>query len=202
MYELSGTFLEVCDCYALCPCWLDRPPDDGECTGVFGWDVEAGTIDGVDVAGCRVASVSYHVGPRHHAQQRVVLFVDAAASDDQLRVLTDAFVGRLGGPLGELFGLLGELVDVRRADIAIERPPGGVRLSVGSRVRAAARSILGPSGRPAEIADGALSLSLGTPATIGETTSYRVDLPGVGIDVDVRGRSATSGHFAYHAGAD
>ena len=33
-YDMSGTFLEVCDCRNICPCWTGDSPDEGECTGV------------------------------------------------------------------------------------------------------------------------------------------------------------------------
>ncbi|MDQ4096662.1 MAG: DUF1326 domain-containing protein [Actinomycetota bacterium] len=196
-YEMSGTFLEACDCHALCPCWLDRAPDDGECTGVFAWEVDAGQVDDVDVAGCSVASVSYHSGHRHDAHQRVVLFVDEGVTDEQAARLADVFAGKLGGPLGELGRLLGQLADVRRAAIELAQEGEGVRLSIGTRVRADVRAIRGATGRPITIEDGALADVLGSPATIGESRRYRVDLPGQGMDVDVRARSAAAGQFHY-----
>jgi hypothetical protein len=201
-YDLTGTFLEVCDCFALCPCWLDKAPDDGECTGVFAWSIEHGTINGTDVGGCHVVSVSYHIGHRHDGGQSVVLFIEDEATDEQAGKLADAFVGRLGGPLGELTHLLGELLDVRRAHISIEQTETAAELAVGTRVRAAARAIIGGSGRPTSLANGALAVTLGSPATVGESEHLRVDLPGIGIDVDVRGRSATSGRFDYHHRSD
>jgi len=41
-YRFRGTFYEACDCYTICPCWTGGAPDDGGCTGVFAWAIEAG----------------------------------------------------------------------------------------------------------------------------------------------------------------
>ena len=34
-YRIEGHFLEVCDCFTICPCWSGREPDDAACSGVF-----------------------------------------------------------------------------------------------------------------------------------------------------------------------
>ena len=40
-YRLVGRFLEACDCYAICPCWIDELPDEDRCTGLYVWDIAA-----------------------------------------------------------------------------------------------------------------------------------------------------------------
>jgi hypothetical protein len=52
-YTLQGEFFEVCDCEAVCSCWVEVAPAMGSCTGLFAWFIDAGTVDGVDVAGCK-----------------------------------------------------------------------------------------------------------------------------------------------------
>ena len=74
-YRLAGRFLEACDCYAICPCWIDEVPDDEECTGLFVWDINAGEAMGHDVGGLRVASASFHQGKRSGARQKVVILI-------------------------------------------------------------------------------------------------------------------------------
>ena len=41
-YAMQGAFLEVCDCWTICPCWTGRGPDEDVCTGVFAWVIEDG----------------------------------------------------------------------------------------------------------------------------------------------------------------
>src|SRR5918995_1232116 len=61
-YRMNGRFLEACDCYVPCPCWFDNDPNEDECTGVVAWQIENGEIEGVDVTGLSVISVSQHGG--------------------------------------------------------------------------------------------------------------------------------------------
>src|SRR5262245_58279067 len=82
-YQFEGVFYEACDCYSVCPCWTGNSPDDGSCTGIFAWDVETGSIDGIDVGGLLAVSVSQHTGLRDESRQRVVIFVDDTASRRQ-----------------------------------------------------------------------------------------------------------------------
>jgi hypothetical protein len=57
-YALRGDFIESCDCFDLCPCWVDDDPDEDHRTGLVVWKLgEGSTIGtksgGLDVSGCR-----------------------------------------------------------------------------------------------------------------------------------------------------
>lgn len=197
-YRLVGAFYEACDCYTICPCWTGNNPDEGECTGIFAWDIEEGTIDGVDVSGLRAVSVSHHAGFRgDEARQRVVLLIDDAATQRQSDALVAALTGSLGGPLQELADLLGELLGVEHAPITLRREGRLTTLSVGKRLLVEGVAIEGPSGRPTTLTDGKLSEVLGTPAETGESWRMRVGLAAHGMELDLRGRSTMSGRFSY-----
>jgi len=196
-YALRGEFLEVCDCYTICPCWTGSSPDEGACIGVFAWVVEHGAIDGVDVGGQAAVSVSTHSGHREGASQRVMLFVGETATDAQAQALAGAFSGVYGGPLGELAGLLGELLGIERVPIEVEFGARRAMLTVGRRIVADTSTLLGHAGRPTTLVDAKLSAVLGSPAEVGVSRRFKVGLPGHGIDLDLRGRSAMRGRFAY-----
>ena len=196
-YRLTGLFYEACDCFTICPCWLGNDPDEGACTGVFAWDIEKGTIDGVDVSGLRAVSVSHHSGLREEAKQRVVIFVDDRATRQQMDAIAAAFSGRLGGPLQELADILGELLAVERAPIVLRRDGRLTTLTIDRRLRVEGTTKEGPSGRPTALNDGKLSNVLGSPAEVGESGRFRVGLSTHGMDIDVRGRSTMSGRFSY-----
>jgi hypothetical protein len=196
-YQLRGFFYEACDCYTICPCWLGNNPDGGECTGVFAWQVEKGTIDGVDVSGLLTVSVSYHSGLRDTARQRVVIFVDDRATRQQTDALAAAFSGRLGGPLKELADILGELLGVERAAISLRREGRLTTLTVDHRILVEGTANEGPSRRPMALNDGKLSNLLGSPATVGESGRFRVGLAAHGMELDLRGRSTMNGRFSY-----
>ena len=196
-YQLRGDFLEVCDCYTICPCWTGRNPDEAICTGVFAWVIAGGEIDGVPVAGRTVVSVSTHEGHRDEAKQRVRLFVDREASDGEIKVLAPAFAGLLGGPLGDLGRILGELLGVERREIKIESEGRRTRLTVGRSIEADAYILVTPTGEATTLANARLSAVLGSPAEVGIASRFRVGMPGFGLDLDLRGRSAMRGTFAY-----
>jgi len=196
-YKFRGLFYEACDCYSICPCWTGNNPDEGEGTGVFAWDIEAGLIDGVEVAGLRVASVSHQFGHRDTAHQRVIIFVDEHATPEQTGALVAALTGNLGGPLGELAGLLGELLGVEHAAITLRREGRLTTLTVGRQIRVEGTASEGPAGHVTTLNDAKLSSVLGTPAEVGVSCSFRVGLPALATDLDLRGRSTMAGRFSY-----
>jgi hypothetical protein len=196
-YELRGQFLEACDCHVMCPCWFASDPDESECTGMVAWRIEQGQIDEVDVSGLAAVSVSYHEGNRQGADARVVLYVDERATDEQLRVLAEAFTGRLGGPLAELAELTEEVGSVRRAPISFTADSNATRVSVGQAVAVTMSPIVGANGRVVTVTDGALATMLGGTVEAGRSTRFKLDLGGAGPDVDLKGRGANRGSFAY-----
>jgi hypothetical protein len=196
-YAMEGTFLEVCDCFTVCPCWTDRMPDGGECTGAFAWVVEKGVVDGVDVSGRSAVSVSTHEGHRDGAKQRVMLFVDDGATETQAGVMAAAFSGRLGGPLAELSALLGELLGIERSAIEVQFGERSSRLTVGRRIAAESLSSIGSTGDKTTLANGRLSTVLGPVAEVAVAQRLKISMPGHGIDIDLKGRSAMRGPFRY-----
>lgn len=196
-YRIGGSFYEACDCNVICPCWTGSSPDGGDCTGIFSWEIEQGTIDGVDVGGLLAVSVSHHTGFRSEARQRVVIFVDDRATRQQTDALAAAFSGTLGGPLLELADLLGDLLAVESAPITLRREGRLTTLTVGKRIEVEGPLSEGPSGRPMSLSNGKLSKVLGTPADVGESWKFRVGLAEHGMDLDLHGRSTMSGRFSY-----
>ena len=82
-YHLEGRLLEVCDCRVLCPCWIGEDPDNGTCDSVLAYHFDAGTIDGVDVAGRTLALVSHIPGNVLAGNFRVAVYLDEKASAAQ-----------------------------------------------------------------------------------------------------------------------
>lgn len=232
-YQLSGQFLEACDCTTLCPCWVGQPPDQNVCNGLFAWSVDQGKIDGKGVRGLRVVSVSHHVGTRADGGQQVAVFVDPShvepahrehwSSAAGLRRIVDVFLGRDEGPLSGLFGLLGIQINAPKddADDAAIRAAysRSIELEVGDRggaftvtvratdagipslVQAAGRGLEGETKNPIRINDSSLAESLGKEAFVGKADRFSLFVEGFSdeywLDIDLRGRSATSGNFHY-----
>lgn len=211
-YDLGGSFIEACDCYTVCPCWVDDDPDEGHCTGLTAWLLDADSVIGrVGVGGRSVVSVTTHTGNRRTSGAATVLFVDDEASDEQFGVLREAFAGRSDGPLAGLAAVTGEVIAEERARITVS--PKKKRWSVevvragDSRAVVASgspRSFDGSS-RPMVLRGTALSEEFGIPdrpraadvtAQAGEGLDVMVgELPG-GF-VRVTGRSGMRGSFEY-----
>lgn len=200
-YEMSGTYVEACDCPVICPCWVGEPPDEDECAGFFAWHIDQGTIDGVDVSNLAVASLSFHEGHRADGGLRVVQVIDHAADSRQRHLLDEAFSGRLGGPLGELARLTDEVLEVVYAPIEIASDGHRTSVTVGERADVTMRPLIGSTNRITMLSDSALATAFGTPAEVGRADRFRMTLGHHQIDVDVRDRSALRGRFRYrHAG--
>jgi hypothetical protein len=196
-YRLAGRFLEACDCYAICPCWINEVPDEDRCTGLFVWDITAGEAKGHDVAGLRVASVSFHQGKRVGSRQQVMLFIDDRASDHQSSALASVFTGRSGGPLRELAEMLGDLVAERSAKIDITWDGTKAKLDIEGAVRVRNDPKVGPSGRVTSLVDPAAAETFGSPALVGVSEEFHVQLPELKTSIDLNGRSANVGWFSY-----
>jgi hypothetical protein len=113
-YQLEGSLLEVCSCDVLCPCWIGEDPDGGTCDAVVAYHFDKGTIDGVDVSGLTLVGVVHIPGNILAGNWRQLVYLDEAASDEQGDAILAAFTGKLGGPLADLAGLIGERVAVER----------------------------------------------------------------------------------------
>jgi hypothetical protein len=117
-YNLSGTFVECCDCFTVCPCWVADTPDEDHCSGLYVWTLDAGSqVAGLDVGGKSVAAATFH-GNRTGGQ--AVLFVDETLGKSEQNALIGAFSGKRGGPLEDLAKLLGTILDAVPANIATD----------------------------------------------------------------------------------
>jgi hypothetical protein len=196
-YHLEGRFIEACDCSTICPCWIDAEPDEDECTGLFVWEITAGSVEGVPMAGLNAASVSFHTGKRTGSKQRVALFIDKRASAEQAPLLEEVFSGQHGGTLAELGQMLGDLSAVVSARVDISWDEEGPTVEIGTYATLRSRTIHGATGRPITLVDSALARVLGSPAQIGSSKTFELDVASADLELSVKGRSVTHGLFNY-----
>jgi hypothetical protein len=106
-WRLAGTYLEACNCDAICPCRrIDGVADGrstyGICTGALSWRVVEGAVGDVDLAGLCVVIVSHYSDDEPGSPWSWVLHVDERADAAQRGALEDVFTGRIGGtPLSQ-----------------------------------------------------------------------------------------------------
>ncbi len=196
-YELRGRFFEACDCSVPCPCWFEQEPDEDECTGLIAWHVERGTINGFDVSGLSVVSLSQHGGHRDRPRHlHMALVIDDRADDGQYQALAEAFSGELGGPLGELARMEQGAHLVERAPVVYETDGRRTQLRVGPRVLIESELLLGATGRPITINDGVMARLLSPSGESGRARRFQLELPAIPA-IDAAARSTTSGRFDY-----
>ena len=129
-WNVKGSYVETCSCELMCPCnmSLDHGATHDYCRVTLVFNIREGTVEGTDVAGCKVALIADTPKVMTEGNWRVGVFIDDAASEDQFDRLVEVFSGQLGGPMAGLAPLIGEMLGVERATIAIE--DDGLRHSV------------------------------------------------------------------------
>jgi hypothetical protein len=190
-YQLTGTLLEACTCDVLCPCWIGEDPDGGTCQSIMAYHLDSGTIGGVDVSGLTLAAVVFIPGNVLAGNWKQAVFVDDRATDEQQQALLAAFGGALGGPLGDLAGLVGERLAVTRAPISHEIHEGKGTIRVGGDVAVAAMEpYRGPDGSVTTLNNSIFSTVPGSPAYVGIADHQKVDIPEHGYSWELAGRNA------------
>jgi hypothetical protein len=99
---------------------LVRPrATDDFCRVTLVFNIREGEIEGTDVGGRRVALIADTPKVMTEGNWRLGLFIDDQATDAQADKLTAVFGGQLGGPMGALAPLVGEVLGVERAPIEV-----------------------------------------------------------------------------------
>jgi hypothetical protein len=190
-YQFQGTLLEACNCDVLCPCWIGEDPDNGTCQSVIAYNLDSGTIDGVDVSGLTLASVVFIPGNVLAGNWQQLVFVDDKATDEQEEALLNAFSGKLGGPLADLAQLVGEQRGVVRAPISHEVSEGRGTLRIGDdTVVAEMEPYRGADGSITTLQNSIFSTVPGSPAWVGKAGKFAVNLPDQGWTFEFHGRNA------------
>ena len=196
VYDLQGTLLEACSCGVLCPCWVGEDPDLGTCDAFIAYHFDAGTVRGVDVGGLNMVMVTHIPGNvLTPGSWKIVIFVDERATDDQFQALLDAYGGKLGGPLADLAGLVGEILDVRRAPITHEIVGGAGTLRVGDVVSSEMAPFRAADGSVTTLRDTVFSTIPGSPAYASKASSNTVDLPEFGMVWSFKDRNAIQSDY-------
>lgn len=197
VYNLQGTLLEACSCNVLCPCWIGEDPDGGDCKAFLGYHFDSGQADGVDVSGLSmvfVVQIPGNVLVPH--SWKVLVLMDEDATDEQMKALTDAYTGKLGGPLADLAQLVGEIIGVERVKISHDVRNGAGELNAGDGwLSAAMEPYRGPDGTETTLRDSIFSTIPGSPAYVSKAAYNRVSIPKYGISWAFQGLNAIQGDY-------
>lgn len=141
-WEISGSYLEACNCEVICPCRrvggrVGGRSTYGECLGALSWIVEEGRAGDVDLAGMRVVMANRYHDDEPGSPWTFALFVDARGDQRQRQALEDIFTGRLGGTPAKQFPWVfkgANLLGVEALEIEIDHSPRRGWFRAGGRV--------------------------------------------------------------------
>jgi hypothetical protein len=120
-WNVTGSYVETCSCELMCPCNLsmDHGATYDFCRVTLVFALREGQIEGTDVAGRTVVLIADTPKVMTEGNWRLGVYVDDGADDEQLDKLVKVFGGQLGGPMGALAPMVGELLGVERAAIEV-----------------------------------------------------------------------------------
>jgi hypothetical protein len=202
IYTLDGTLIEACSCNVNCPCWIGEDPDLGECFAIVAYGIERGQIRELDVSGLSLVLICHIPGNVLAGNWQVVALVDESATQEQRDALLDAFTGKLGGPLGDLWtALIGEVKGVEFVPITHEVDGGSGILRIPGLVETEMEPYRGPDGSVTTLQNSVFSTVPGSPAWIAKASVNRVNLPQYGMTWEYADRNAIQSEWKMeHAG--
>lgn len=199
-WSIEGTYFENCNCDMVCPCstsGLTVAGDQDRCLVELAFHVETGNADGVDLADLTVCMLADAPAMMAEGGWKVAVLIDERASEAQAQALGSIFGGELGGPLGDLAPLIGEVVGSGAAPIEYVDDGFTHRVTVGSMVDLAVEDFVSPLDSTGK---GIRVSGLGFPAdtlAAGTATVARVDA--YGLRWDNAGKNSFSAPFAWSA---
>jgi hypothetical protein len=141
-YRISGTYLESCNCDAICPCRRIEGQGGGRstfgtCLGALSWRIEAGAADELDLSGLDVVLACRYSDDEPGSPWTFILYLDERGDESQREALEQIFRGSFGGAVLEHFPWAwkeSELVAVRPTRIEIDHTPGRGWFRAGGQV--------------------------------------------------------------------
>jgi hypothetical protein len=141
-WAISGTYLESCNCEAICPCRriggrLGGRSTYGECLGALSWFVNEGHAGEIDLAGLGAVLLIRYSDDEPGSPWTFVVFVDDRGDERQRDALAAILTGQLGGTPQRQFPWVfkpSELREIRPARIEIDHSPGKGWFRAGDEV--------------------------------------------------------------------
>ena len=131
-WNLSGSYLEACNCEAICPCRTiggrkGGRSTEGICLGTLSWAIQSGSAGEIDLAGLNVVLANRYDDDEPGSPWSFWLYLDERADERQREALTEIYLGKLGGTPQKQFPWAfksSDFLGVRIAPIEIDHTPG------------------------------------------------------------------------------
>jgi hypothetical protein len=130
-WRISGSYLESCNCEAICPCRRIGGRAGGRstygiCEGALSWAIREGSSDGVDLSGLGVVMAIRYSDDEPGSPWTYCLYIDDRAEQSQREALVEIFTGQVRGSSFDHFPWVwkaSELVAWRAVPMEIEHTP-------------------------------------------------------------------------------
>jgi len=141
-WQISGTYLEACNCEATCPCRTvggrkGGRSTNGVCTGSLSWLIDEGMAGETDLSGLRTVLALRYDDDEEGSPWDFFLYLDQRADAAQREALEGILLGRLGGSPELQFPWVwkpSRLLGVRQVAIEIDHTPGRGWFRAGGEV--------------------------------------------------------------------
>ena len=149
-WRISGTYLEACNCDAICPCRRTGGRQGGRstegiCLGSLSWHINEGEAGDTGLAGLRAVLANRYDDDEPDSPWSFVLYIDDRANEAQREALEGIFLGRLGGTPQVQFPWVwkpSDLLAVRFVAIDVDHTPGRGWYRAGGQVTVRVREPL------------------------------------------------------------
>ena len=197
-WHIAGSYVEACNCDPGCGCNFRGFPSspEGNCEALLAHAIQAGSYDGLDLAGANVAWALWWPGAIHDRGGRGHAYV-GCRSDEQFEALARIWRGEEGYGFFEIFNsTLDEPSAVDRASVSMEID--GTRSRV--TVEGVGESVLTPLTNPVTGAENDIRIVksggfVWRDGHIAQSEILRVELPEMSFELS--GRHAVFTRFGY-----
>lgn len=197
-WRVSGSYYEVCNCDAICPCRRQGGRPAGRftydtCDFALSWLVREGAADAIELSGLRIVLAGRWDDAR--PPWHVILYVDERANGAQQGALADIFLGRAGGTAFKNYGrAIGEVYAVKPAGIELDHSRNGERIKVASYISAS-------TARPVSTGERITCAIPGHDRPGQEIVAGKVRVADAPLDFEWEGRCGFASDFDYRSDA-
>ena len=147
-WEISGQYMETCNCDFVCPCPLTGLAETthGTCIFAMAFRVDKGQFDGVSMDGTKFIVVGRTPESMGAGNWEVGVIVDQAASSEQKQAVGAIASGANGGPIANLAPLIGKILGMEEQAIEFTGEDGSWTVKAGGMVDQAVEGARGIGG--------------------------------------------------------
>lgn len=200
-WNLSGEYLENCNCDVLCPCItssLAGPADQDRCYVPLAMHITKGNNNDVSLDDLGAILVVDSPAVMGSGGWRVALYVDERADETQRQALVAIMSGALGGTPAMLAGLIGEQLGVKFVPITFQSHDDTRRVTVPGIMDFEVTGIRAPDAS-AVMRIMNVFHPMGTDLPIAQSTTGVFNDPDYGWSFDNTGKNGHYRDFAWSA---